>query len=161
MRYFMIDRVTYLAANRRISAIKNVALSEDVFADHFMGNPVMPGALQIEALAQAGTILLEISGGLKVKALLVMIQVAKFRELVRPGDQLIVDSSIEFQDDRVARLKGEIRVGEKLVTNSVLTFSLEPFHKFYDPRLRPFADMLYSRLLDGATLVDVAPFGEV
>ena len=82
MRYFLIDRVIYLEYGKRITAVKCAALSEDVFADHFLGNPIMPGALQIESLAQAGTVLLEVSSNFKYKALLVMVHAAKFRELL-------------------------------------------------------------------------------
>ncbi len=52
MRYLLIDRVLRLERNKSVLAIKNVTLSEDVYADHFPGFPVMPGALMIEAAAQ-------------------------------------------------------------------------------------------------------------
>jgi 3-hydroxyacyl-[acyl-carrier-protein] dehydratase len=61
MRYLMIDRVERIERGRRLTAVKNVSLSEDYFREHFIGSPVMPGALLIESLAQAATALLEIS----------------------------------------------------------------------------------------------------
>jgi enoyl-[acyl-carrier protein] reductase III len=67
MRYLLIDRIVRLEFNQQMLAIKNVALSEDVYSEHFVGFPVMPGALLIEALAQAGTALLEVSANLKKK----------------------------------------------------------------------------------------------
>ena len=87
MRYLLIDRIQRLEFNKRILAIKNVALSEDIYSDHFFGFPVMPGALLIESVAQAGTALLEVSANYKKKALLIIVEQAKFRSLVQPGDQ--------------------------------------------------------------------------
>src|SRR5512140_2782338 len=98
MRYLLIDRVTDLEINRKLRAIKNAALSEDVYSDHFFGYPVMPGALMIESLAQAGTILLEVSCRWTQKAVLVMVEKAKFRSFVRPGDQLIIDMTLSSND---------------------------------------------------------------
>ena len=68
MRYLFIDRIKTIECNKSITAIKNVALSEDVFIDHFIGYPVMPGALQIETVAQAATALLEVSANFKIKS---------------------------------------------------------------------------------------------
>lgn len=157
MRYFLIDRVLFLEQHVRISAIKNVALSEDIFTDHFPGNPIMPGALQIEALAQAGTILLEASSSLTKKALLIMINGAKFRSIVRPGDQLTVNSSIISCDDVSARLSGEIRLSDRVVTDATLTFALKPFEEIYDTRLHQFTQLMYASLLEQAELVNIDP----
>ncbi len=85
MRYLLIDRIQQVEFEKQLLAIKNVALSEDVYSEHFFGFPVMPGALLIECLAQAGTALLEISSDFKKKALLVMVEHAKFRRFVHPG----------------------------------------------------------------------------
>jgi 3-hydroxyacyl-[acyl-carrier-protein] dehydratase len=151
----LIDRVLYLEKHTRISATKNVALSEDFFTDHFPGRPIMPGALQIEALAQAGTVLLEASTGLTRKALLIMVGAAKFRSFVKPGDQLTVNCAVLSSDGDIARLSGEILVGNKVVTDATLTFALKPFEEFYDSRLHQFAGMLYSNLLEDAELVNI------
>lgn len=90
MRYLLIDKIKIMECNKKITAVKNVALSEDVFFDHFAGYPVMPGALQIEAVAQAATALPEVSSDFKSKALLNIVDKAKFRRLVKPGDQLLI-----------------------------------------------------------------------
>lgn len=156
MRYYLLDRVLSLAKDSTISAIKNVALSEDVFADHFMGKPVMPGCLQIEALAQAGTVLLEASSSLTTKALLVMINSAKFREMVRPGDQLIIDAELVSRDMGTSVIRGVIRVGDRVVTNAVLTFTEKPAAEIYHPRLQIYVAMLYASLLEGATLENIS-----
>jgi 3-hydroxyacyl-[acyl-carrier-protein] dehydratase len=153
MRYYLIDRVVYLEYDRRISAIKSVALSEDVFSDHFYGNPVMPGALQIESLAQAGTVLLEVSSQFRSKAVLALINTAKFRALVRPGDQLQIELGILSSDGQLVQTEGIIKVGEQVVTSARLTFSLQPIDDYYPPEARHLTDMLYKNFLRGATIV--------
>ncbi len=155
VRYYLIDKVVYLEHNRRLTALKNVALSEDVYADHFYGNPIMPGALQIESLAQAGTVLLEVSSRFTVKAVLIMVEKVKFRELVRPGDQLSVAVEVVTLETDVARLDGTIHVGERLVASGRLMFSLQPIDEYYPPRVRHLTTMFYDSVLRDAELVGV------
>jgi len=155
MRYLFIDRILRLEANKQISAIKNVALSDDVFLEHFVGYPVMPGALLIEALAQAGTALLEVSTHFKKKALPVMIDQAKFRALVRPGDQLKIVATILSLDQTAAQMDGAIYVAEKLVTTAKLTFALKEADEFYPPKTRFWVDAVYDFWLKDAELVGV------
>ncbi len=153
MRYLLIDRILEIQLHHSIRAVKNVALSEDVYADHFFGHPVMPGALMIESLAQAGTALLEYSCGLTRKALLIMVEKAKFRALVRPGDQLIVETSIQSQDASIARLEGTIRAGKTLIVDAQLTFALKPREQFYPPERLHLVESLYDAWLDGASII--------
>ena len=153
MRYFLIDRIIYLEYGKRITAVKCAALSEDVFADHFLGNPIMPGALQIESLAQAGTVLLEVSSNFKYKALLVMVHAAKFRELVRPGDKLRIEMNILSGDENLAQLEGSIFVENLLVTTGKLSFSLLPIDKYYVRASRQLTDALYRSIFIGANVV--------
>ena len=77
MRYLFIDKIKSIECNKSITAIKNVSLSEDVFTDHFMGYPVMPGALQIETVAQVATALLEVSSDFSFKAILSIVEKIK------------------------------------------------------------------------------------
>lgn len=101
MRFLLIDRITAWEVGRSASAIKNVSLSEDVFADHFPGQPIMPGVLILEGMAQLAGLLLEESAraasGVAIKALLCMVERAKLLAPVLPGDQL------EYQVAIVAR----------------------------------------------------------
>ena len=148
MRYLLIDRIEYLEVNKFIRAIKSVALSEDVFHDHFFGYPVMPGALLIESLAQAGTALLEYSTEFKKKALLVMVDQAKFRKMVRPGDQLSISGALVSVSQRSAQMDGEIRVAEKLVMNARLTFALDDVDRFYPIKMRQLMETIYDVWLE-------------
>lgn len=153
MRYLLIDRIQRLECNKEIVAIKNVALSEDIYTDHFFGSPVMPGALLIESLAQAGTALLEVSANYRKKALLVMVDKAKFRSLVRPGDQLIVTATVRSLENGHARLDGKIHVSDRLATDAELTFVLKNAEEFYPPRVKFLVDTLYEVWLKDAQLL--------
>jgi 3-hydroxyacyl-[acyl-carrier-protein] dehydratase len=154
MRYLLIDRILRVEINHRLLAIKNVALSEDVYIEHFFGFPVMPGALLIESLAQAGTALLEVSNDFKKKALLVMVDQAKFRALVRPGDQLHVAVSMLSFDKNSAQMEGNIHVAERLVMNAHLTFALKEAEEFYTPAAKALVDSLYRAWLRDAEMGD-------
>src|SRR5258707_11299225 len=100
MRYVLLDRITTLQPPELARGIKCVALSDDCFADHFPGHPIMPGALILEALAQLAGVLLETTmrerapstDGSELHALLTMIDRAKFRHVVRPGDRLELEA---------------------------------------------------------------------
>lgn len=150
MRYILLDKIERIDHARRLHAVKTVSRSEDFFTDHFPGQPVMPGALLIECMAQAGTALLELSEDLRVKALLVMVERAKFRTPVRPGDSMLVDVSVESRDGEWARVSGAIRVQERVVADATLTFSLNEVEAFYPEVIRSIVRMAYADMLRGA-----------
>ena len=154
MRYLLIDRIEYLEVNKSIRAIKSVALSEDVFHDHFFGYPVMPSALLIESLAQVGTALLEYSAKFKKKALLVMVDQAKFRKMVRPGDQLSVSGTIVSINQRSAQMDGEIRMTDNLLMNARLTFALDDADRFYPIKTRRLMETIYDVWLEDTEFKD-------
>ncbi|MBU8934738.1 MAG: beta-hydroxyacyl-ACP dehydratase [candidate division Zixibacteria bacterium] len=151
----MIDRVLQVIADRSVTAVKCATLSEDIYADHFYGNPVMPGAMQIESMAQAATILLELSSKLTRKAILVLVNNVKFRNIVRPGDQMEVEMTQISTDDAIVQLDGIIRVSGKVVTNGRLTFSLQPIDNFYPPSMKSMTKVMYQNFLRGAKLEGV------
>jgi 3-hydroxyacyl-[acyl-carrier-protein] dehydratase len=153
MRYLLMDRVIRVERNKSLRAIKNVTLAEDVYADHFLGFPVMPGALMIEVAAQAGTALLEVSGNFANKALLAMVDRAKFRAMVRPGDQLRIDAALANQSDETAQVVVELRVGDTLVMDSRLVFSLQPSAQFYPQKTRHLVETVYDIWLDGTEML--------
>src|SRR5256885_12991107 len=92
MRYVLIDRIERLEPGKSAAGVKCVSLSDDVFVDHFPGHPVMPGALLLEALAQLGGVLVEATlrarGRDHLHAILTMVDRARFRQMVRPGDRV-------------------------------------------------------------------------
>jgi len=98
MRFFLIDRITQWTPGEAAEAVKNVALSEDVFDDHFPRRPVMPGVLMIEGMAQLSGLVLEAGladrHGRDAKAVLTVLERTKFRRLIRPGDTLIYRTTV-------------------------------------------------------------------
>jgi 3-hydroxyacyl-[acyl-carrier-protein] dehydratase len=153
MRYILIDKIKKLEFNKSITALKNVTMAEDFFADHFVGFPVLPGAIQIEAIAQAATALLEISSYYRYKALLTVIEKAKFRKLVRPGDQLSVFVNIISMQKESALVEGVISIQDKIITDGKMIFVLKPADNFYPPKTRAFVESTYDFWLEGAELI--------
>lgn len=152
MRYLLIDKIKKIEFNKQITAIKNVTMSEDVFRDHFAGCPVMPGALLIESAAQAATALIEVSADFKVKAILTIVEKAKFRKLVKPGDQLLINvNMISIQSDS-ALLDCIITVNDKPVMDGRLVFNLMNSEKFYPLNGRIFIESIFEYWLEGTEM---------
>lgn len=95
--FLLIDRVEWmtLEPEKRLKAIKNVSINEPFFTGHFPGNPVMPGVLIIESMAQAAGMLANLDASLRGKTgelyYLVKIDKAKFTRVIKPGDQITLD----------------------------------------------------------------------
>jgi 3-hydroxyacyl-[acyl-carrier-protein] dehydratase len=95
--FLLVDRVLELEPNQRILAVKNVSINEPFFQGHFPGHPVMPGVLVLEALAQAGGLLTQLSAGDAPQGdgeklfYLVKIDNARFSRMVVPGDRLMLE----------------------------------------------------------------------
>lgn len=127
MRYILLDRITVLEPPELARGIKCVSLADDVFADHFPGHPVMPGALILEALAQLGGVLLEATMRKRdrhdLHAILTMADRAKFRHVVRPGDKLELEASCERASEDGGQVLVAARVDHTLVTEAQLSFA--------------------------------------
>lgn len=108
---FFVDRVDELELETRIVAKKNVAANESYFQGHFPGNPIMPGVLQIETMAQVGSIPLLMSPNFKGKiAFLAAVDNVKFRKNVEPGDILTITVDI-------VKLRSRMGIGQGHITN--------------------------------------------
>ena len=113
----LVDRVKELVPDERIHAVKAVSFNEDFFQGHFPGAPIMPGVLQIEALAQAAGVLAVDSLGLAGSGKLVYfmaIENAKFRSPVTPGVLLDLKASFVRKRARVCKFAGEASVDGKV-----------------------------------------------
>ncbi|MBI2958892.1 MAG: 3-hydroxyacyl-ACP dehydratase FabZ [Betaproteobacteria bacterium] len=120
----LVDRVLECEPGKRILALKNVSVNEPFFSGHFPHHPVMPGVLIVEALAQAGAILsFKTLGTLsddKSVYYFVGIDGARFKRPVTPGDQLLLDVSIERRVRGIWKFAAQARVGENVVTEAEL-----------------------------------------
>jgi 3-hydroxyacyl-[acyl-carrier-protein] dehydratase len=121
--FLMLDRILELTLNEKVIGLKNVTVNEFFFQGHFPGRPVMPGVLILEAMAQTGGILAykstpEMRGKL---IYFLAIDKVKFRKLVLPGDQLILDLSVLRRGNKVWKMQGKAYVGETLVAEAELT----------------------------------------
>jgi 3-hydroxyacyl-[acyl-carrier-protein] dehydratase len=121
--FLLIDRITEMVRRQRIVAIKNVTINEPFFQGHFPEFPIMPGVLAIEAMAQAGGLLLltELPDYKDKLLLFTGVERAKFRKPVVPGDQLRLEVSVLAFRRTAARLIGEAYVGEKLACEATLS----------------------------------------
>ena len=153
MRFLLIDRIESINRDKEIVALKHVSLSEDYFRDHFPGNPIMPGSLMIEAMAQAGTALLEISRDRRAKAMPIFVDQVKFRAIVRPGDSLSIRMTVQVDRNSTIVLAGAIERRGKVVATGKMTFVLKPAEEVYPTIAHTFIENLYTNLLEGAQMI--------
>lgn len=123
--FLLVDRVVALEPNKRVLAYKNVSCNEPFFNGHFPGNPVMPGVLVVEALAQAGGLLTQLShapGDPQTETFyLVKVDNAKFSRMVVPGDRLELDVELKRRIRNMAQYVGVARVdGEQVACAEIL-----------------------------------------
>lgn len=118
--FLLVDRVTEFEAGKRIVGYKNVSINEPFFQGHFPGHPVMPGVLVVEALAQTGGLLTQMSydgNCLERMFYLVKIENARFTHMVVPGDRLEMEVSIKRIIRNMAVYVGEARVDGKVAAS--------------------------------------------
>jgi 3-hydroxyacyl-[acyl-carrier-protein] dehydratase len=123
VRWIWFDRFERFESGARAVAVKNVTLAEDHLHDHFPGYPLMPASLMIEGMAQTAGILVGEARQFAEKVILAKVKRAIFHRLVRPGEQLRYDASIEQVADSAASTVGRITCGEDVVGEVDLVFS--------------------------------------
>jgi 3-hydroxyacyl-[acyl-carrier-protein] dehydratase len=126
--FLLIDRVVEFERAKRLVAIKNVTMNEPFFQGHFPGYPIMPGVLVIEAMAQAGAIIMlsEIPDRDKTLAVFTGIERAKFRRPVTPGDQLRIEVDVLAFRSRMGRMEAKATVDGKVACQATLTCQIVP-----------------------------------
>jgi 3-hydroxyacyl-[acyl-carrier-protein] dehydratase len=124
--FLLIDRVIEFERAKRLVAIKNVTVNEPFFQGHFPGYPIMPGVLVIEAMAQAGAIIMmsEMPDRDKKLAVFTGIDKAKFRRQVVPGDQLRIEVDVLAFKSRLGRMEAKAFVEGKMACQATLTCAI-------------------------------------
>jgi UDP-3-O-[3-hydroxymyristoyl] N-acetylglucosamine deacetylase/3-hydroxyacyl-[acyl-carrier-protein] dehydratase len=124
--FLLIDRVLEFKGNDSVVALKNVTINEPYFNGHFPGNPLMPGVLQLEAMAQtAGILLVRLAADGPKAGFFMSADKVKFRQPVRPGDQLIITAKItKVRAGKLAMAEAQCMVGDKIVSSADLMFTL-------------------------------------
>ena len=122
--FLMVDRVTALDMGKSIQALKNVTINEPFFGGHFPHRPVMPGVMILEAMAQAAALLSFASERItpddKTVYYFAGIDRARFKRPVEPGDQLVLDVTLERAKIGIFKFKGIARVGDVVACEAEL-----------------------------------------
>ncbi|HKX60305.1 MAG TPA: bifunctional UDP-3-O-[3-hydroxymyristoyl] N-acetylglucosamine deacetylase/3-hydroxyacyl-ACP dehydratase [Verrucomicrobiae bacterium] len=122
--FLLIDRVTRIEGNK-ITAIKNVTINEPYFQGHFVGHPIMPGVLQLEAMAQAaGILMLKQAENFGRLAYFMAAESVKWRKPVRPGDTLVIQIELTKNRGKIGKAKGVCLVDNEPVSEAEVTFIL-------------------------------------
>jgi beta-hydroxyacyl-ACP dehydratase FabZ len=125
--FLLVDRVLELEPGKRAVGLKNVTINEAFFSGHFPGNPIMPGVLIVEAMAQVGGVLLLATTGNEGKlAFFAGIDKVRFRRPVMPGDQLITEVTLLKAKGDIGRVAVVGRVGGQVVAEGEYLFALKP-----------------------------------
>lgn len=126
--FLLIDKVVEFEPQKRLVAIKSVTINEPFFQGHFPGYPIMPGVLVVEAMAQAGGIIMTAAMPDRDHKLVVFsgIERAKFRRPVVPGDQLRIEVDVLAFRSRAGRIEGKAFVDGKLACEATLTCQVVP-----------------------------------
>ena len=129
--FLLIDRVLELE-EERIVTLKNVTVNEEFFNGHFPGMPIMPAVLQVEAMAQSGSLMLmknKVENPDENVFVFTGISSAKFRSQVVPGDQLIMEVKLTNMRRNFATMEGKARVDDKIVSELTASAALVPKDK--------------------------------
>ncbi|MFY7864358.1 3-hydroxyacyl-ACP dehydratase FabZ [Roseateles sp.] len=120
----LVDRVLEIEKGKRILALKNVSINEPFFLGHFPHRPVMPGVLMLEAMAQAATLLALESSDIVLDDSTVVyfagIDNARFKRPVEPGDQILLDVTLDRAKAGIFKFSGKVMVGDQLAAEAQL-----------------------------------------
>ncbi|MBE0446494.1 MAG: 3-hydroxyacyl-ACP dehydratase FabZ [Actinobacteria bacterium] len=124
--FLLIDRIIEYEPGKKAKGVKNTTVNEPFFDGHFPNNPVMPGVLIVEALAQVGAVSILSLGENKGKtALFAGINGFRFRKLVVPGDQLVLEVEITKLRGPIGKGKAVASVDGEIVAEGELTFAIK------------------------------------
>jgi len=123
--FLLVDRILELEPNKRVVGLKNVTANEPFFEGHFPGDPIMPGVLILEAMAQTGGVAFLSENGSKGKGVYFGgIEKARFRKPVRPGDQLRFEIEVVYRRSNIGKIAGKAFVDGKVVAEAEMTCAI-------------------------------------
>ena len=121
----MIDRIIEIEKGKKAIALKNVSLEEPHFLGHFQNDPVMPGVLILEAMAQTGGLAFQSSFEKEGEGIPVLARIEEFRlkRRVIPGDQLIIEAEVLHIFSNLAKVRVQAKVGGEIVAEGILVLA--------------------------------------
>ena len=123
--FLMVDRIVALEGETKCTGVKSVTMNEHYFQGHFPGHPIMPGVLQLEAMAQVGSILLLRKPGYAGKiGYFMSADSVKFRKPVVPGDTLFIEVEMTQNKRALAKVKGRCIVNNEVVSEAEMLFGV-------------------------------------
>lgn len=143
MRFFLVDRVDEIVPGQHARGVKAVTLTDQFIHDHFPGQPLFPGCLMLEAMAQLGGFLVDSShqGDPDQRAILAQVDKCKFSHPARPGDLLCVHVQMTSSLGGATLVEGRISLGEQRVASALLTFVMQSVDS---PRIHEQRRELYA-----------------
>ena len=124
--FILIDRIEIVEQGESLIALKNLTINEPFFQGHFPGQPVMPGVLSLEIMAQAGSFLMlsQVADPLSKNMFFSTVEKAKFRNPVVPGDQLVVNMTLIKKKLNLCKFHGICKVDNKVVSEALFSANL-------------------------------------
>mgnify|MGYP001487135249 FL=1 len=124
--FILIDRIDIVEEGKSLIALKNMTINEPFFQGHFPGQPVMPGVLSLEIMAQAGSFLMlsQIEDPLSMNMFFSTVEAAKFRKPITPGDQLKIHMELVKRKLNLCKFHGKCFVDEVLVAEAKFAANL-------------------------------------
>ena len=124
--FILIDRINEVKPGEFVNAIKNVTINEPYFQGHFPGQPVMPGVLSLESIAQTTAFLMlhELDDPLKKNMFISGVDGVRFRRLIVPGDQLEINIQLKSKKLTLYKFEGTIKIDNQLAVQAIITSNL-------------------------------------
>ena len=124
--FILIDRIEITEPGERLIALKNMTINEPFFQGHFPGQPVMPGVLSLEIMAQAGSFLMlsQVEDPLSTNMFFSAVEKTKFRKPIVPGDQLIIHMTLAKKKLNLCKFHGICKVDDEIVAEAFFSANL-------------------------------------